>query len=243
MALPLFGDATHCICGVAAASTAREMQQLVRLALRLTGTVELRLDWLRNDQERKKFLDWLKRARLRNAVLLATCRRRIGGGEFSGDAGAELFWLMKAREAGCQWCDLEIETLRELPGETVRGYAVPEKVLLSIHDFRRTPRLTKKLNVPQSGGVDGVKVAAMARSITDSVRLLQWARKSPQAVAIPMGEIGVARAHPRVARRQCPDLRTRCGGDGARTSAVARVEGAIPCAPVDAQDAGLRSDW
>ena len=191
MAAPLFGDATHRICGVAAASTAREMQQLVRLALRLTGTVELRLDWLRNDQERKTFLDWLTRARLRNAVLLATCRRRIGGGEFSGDAGAELFWLMKAREAGCQWCDLEIETLRELPAETVRGYAVPEKVLLSIHDFRRTPRLTKKLNVPPSGGVDGVKVAAMARSIADSVRLLQWARKSRHAVAIPMGEIGM----------------------------------------------------
>jgi len=167
------------------------MQVLVRQALRLTGTVELRLDWLRNDQEREKFLDWLKQARLRKAVLLATCRRRIGGGEFSGDSGAELFWLIKAREAGCQWCDLEIETLRELPGETVRGYAVPKKVLLSIHDFRRTPRLTKKVKVPASGGVDGVKVAAMARSIGDSVRLLGWVRKSRQAVAIAMGEIGM----------------------------------------------------
>jgi 3-dehydroquinate dehydratase/shikimate dehydrogenase len=167
------------------------MQQLMRMALRLTRTVELRLDWLRDDRERKKFLNWLARARLRNAVLLATCRRRIAGGEFSGDAGAELFWLMKAREAGCQWCDLEIETLRELPAATVRAYSVPEKVLLSIHDFRRTPRLTKKLNVPPSGGVDGVKVAAMARSIADSVRLLRWARKSPQAVAISMGEIGM----------------------------------------------------
>src|SRR5580765_4017279 len=98
------------------------MQLLVLQALRLTRTVELRLDWLRNDQQREKLLHWLKSARLRKAVLLATCRRRIGGGEFSGDAGAELFWLMKAREAGCQWCDLEIETLRELPGETVRGY-------------------------------------------------------------------------------------------------------------------------
>jgi 3-dehydroquinate dehydratase/shikimate dehydrogenase len=188
---PLFGDGTHRICGVAAASTAREMQSLVHQALQLTRTVELRLDWLRNDQEREKFLHWLKRARLRNAVLLATCRRRIGGGEFSGDAGGQLFWLMKAREAGCQWCDLEIETLRELPGATVRGYAVPEKVLLSIHDFRRTPRLTEKVKVPPSGGVDGVKVAAMARSIGDSLRLLEWARKSRQAVAIPMGEIGM----------------------------------------------------
>jgi len=76
----LFGDATQRICGVAAASTAQEMQLLVPQALRLTRTVELRLDWLRNDQEREKFLHWLKRARLRSAVLLATCRRRIAGG-------------------------------------------------------------------------------------------------------------------------------------------------------------------
>ncbi len=191
MRKPLFGDGTHRLCGVAAASTAQEMGNLVREALRLTPTVELRLDWLRSDQERKRFLDWLKRGRLRKAVLVATCRRRIGGGEFSGDAGAELFWLMKAREAGCQWCDLEIETLRELPGESVRGYAVPEKVLLSIHDFRRTPRLPNKPEVPMHGGVDGVKVAAMARSIGDSVRLLAWAGNSRKTIVVPMGEIGI----------------------------------------------------
>lgn len=190
MGEPLFGDGAHRLCGVAAARTAREMGRLLRRALRLTHTVELRLDWLESDPEREKFLGNLKRARLAKAVLLATCRRRIGGGEFSGDAGAELFWLMKAREAGCQWCDLEIETLRELPGEAVRGYPVPEKVLLSIHDFRRTPRLPQKVAVPARGGVDGIKIAAMARRIGDSVRLLQWVRKSRQAVVVPMGEIG-----------------------------------------------------
>jgi 3-dehydroquinate dehydratase / shikimate dehydrogenase len=186
----LFGDGAHRICGVAAATTAREMQALVRQALLLTKTVELRLDWLKNDLERARFLKRLKHMGLRQALLVATCRRRIGGGEFSGDAGAELYWLMKAREAGCQWCDLEIETLRELPGKSVRGYPVPGKVLLSIHDFRQTPRLPRKLAVPVSGVVDGVKVAAMARSIADSVRLLKWVRGSRQAVAVPMGEMG-----------------------------------------------------
>ena len=106
---------------MAAAATAREMSILVRRALRYTRTVELRLDWLRNDQERKNFWSWLNAGpSAKGARYLATCRRRIGGGEFAGDAGAELYWLMKAREAGCQWCDLEVETLRELPGK-VRG--------------------------------------------------------------------------------------------------------------------------
>lgn len=153
--------------------------------------MELRLDWLKNDNERHAFLDWLKRQRFPKAQFIATCRRRVGGGEFVGDAGAELFWLMKAREAGCAWCDLEVETLRELPGKTVHGYAVPPKVLLSMHDFRKTPPFPKKLTVPARGGANAIKVAAMARSIGDSARILRLARKSRDVVAIAMGEIGL----------------------------------------------------
>jgi len=118
-----FGTGVGRICGVAAAATASELRVLLRQALRYTRTVELRLDWLRTDHERQKFLSWLKGSRPKGAVFVATCRRRIGGGEFAGDAGAELYWLMKAGQAGCQWCDLEVETLRELPGKSVEGYA------------------------------------------------------------------------------------------------------------------------
>ena len=187
----LFGDGVGRICAVAAASTALELRLLVGQALRETTTVELRLDWLRNDTERHQFLAWLKKSSPRRAVFVATCRRRIAGGEFAGGADAELFWLIKAQEAGCEWCDLEMETLRELPGKSVRGYAVPPKVLLSLHDFRRTPRLLRKVEIPRRGGIDGVKVAAMARTIGDSVRMLRMARKSERLVAIPMGEIGL----------------------------------------------------
>jgi 3-dehydroquinate dehydratase/shikimate dehydrogenase len=160
-------------------------------ALRETPTVEVRLDWLKNDKERHAFLNWLKSRHLAKAQLIATCRRRVGGGEFAGDAGAELFWLIKAKEAGCAWCDLEVETLRELPGKTVRGYAVPEKVLLSMHDFRRTPKFPARLTVPASSHANAIKVAAMARSIGDSTRILHLARKSRDLVAIAMGEIGL----------------------------------------------------
>jgi 3-dehydroquinate dehydratase / shikimate dehydrogenase len=186
-----FGKGVDRICGVAAAATARELKNLVVRALRLTRTVELRLDWLRSDLERRKFLAWLGRSRPRKAIFLATCRRRVGGGEFPGDAGAELFWLMQAKEAGCLWCDLEVETLRELPGESVKGYDVPPRVLLSFHDFRGTPRLPRKLRIPAHGGIEAIKVAAMARTIADSARLLRSVRGSQQVVAAPMGEIGL----------------------------------------------------
>ena len=186
-----FGNGIARLCGVVAAPTASELRRLLAKALQETPTAEIRLDWLKNDGERRAFLKWLKAHRPRRAQLIATCRRRVGGGEFAGDAHEELYWLMQAREAGCTWCDLEVETLRELPGKSVHGYAVPENILLSMHDFRRTPAFPKKLTVPTRGGAKAIKVAAMARSVSDSARILKLARSSRDVVAIAMGEIGL----------------------------------------------------
>lgn len=191
MAESVFGAGAARICAVVATARARDFRVLVQKALRQSRTVELRLDWLANDRERHEALDWLKRSASHKTVFIATCRRRIGGGEFVGGALEELFWLMKAKEAGCVWCDVEIETLRELPETSLAGYAIPPKVLLSIHDFRRTPRVLPAARIPKHSGVGAIKVAAMSQSLTDSLRLLRLARGSRQVVAIPMGEIGL----------------------------------------------------
>ena len=189
--MSLFGNGLRRICAVAAAGTAAEMSKLVRVALRQTSTVELRLDWLASDAERARFLRWLGKRRLRNATFLATCRRREGGGKFAGGVDRQLYWLTQAREAGCQWCDLEVETLRKLPGQSVREYPVPPRILLSVHDFERTPDLPSRMDPPAHGAVDAVKIAAEARTIQDSVRLLRLARNSRNFVAVPMGEAGL----------------------------------------------------
>jgi 3-dehydroquinate dehydratase / shikimate dehydrogenase len=187
----LFGTGLRRICAVVAAGTAAEMQKLLRSALRHTSTVELRLDWLNSDAERARFLGWLRKRRPRGATFIATCRRREGGGKFAGGIDRELYWLIQAREAGCQWCDLEVETLRKLPGQSVREYPVPPRVLLSVHDFERTPDLPRSVNPPRHGQVDAVKIAAEARTIRDSVRLLRLARNSKNFVAVPMGDAGL----------------------------------------------------
>src|SRR5216684_2726671 len=187
----LFGTGLNRICAVVAASTAAEMAKLLRSALRQARTVELRLDWLSSDLERERFLAWLKKSKVKSATFLATCRRREGGGKFAGGVDRELYWLIQAREAGCQWCDLEVESLRKLPGQSVREYPVPLRVLLSIHDFERTPDLPRGINPSAHGAVDAIKIAAEARSIHDSVRLLRLARNSSSFVAVPMGEAGL----------------------------------------------------
>src|SRR2546430_6043659 len=189
--MSLFGTGLRRICAVVAASKAAEMAKLLRFALQETSTVELRLDWLSSDADRARFLSWLAKFQPRNAAFLATCRRREGGGKLAAGVDRELYWLTQAREAGCQWCDLEVETLRKLPGQSVREYAVPRRVMLSMHDFERTPDLPRSVSPPTHGGVDAVKIAAEARTIRDSVRLLRLARNSKSFVAVPMGEAGL----------------------------------------------------
>jgi 3-dehydroquinate dehydratase/shikimate dehydrogenase len=156
-----------------------------------TRTVELRLDWLRSDRERSKFLAALRRYPRRGLTLVATCRRILGGGKLAGGAEAELYWLGQARGAGCEWCDLETETLRELPGQTARSFPIPPKILLSFHDFQRTPPFPRRLVHARRGEADAIKIAARALTISDSLRLLRLAHASTDIVSVPMGEIGL----------------------------------------------------
>ena len=185
----LFGEGLRRICAVAAAGTAREMAKQIRLGLRETPTIELRLDWLRNDAERCALLSWLRHNRPRGATFLATCRRVAGGGKLAGGVGAELHWLAQAREAGCAWCDLEIETLRELRGRSLRELCLPPHLLLSIHDFVGMPALPGALRSAAHREADATKIAVTARTLRESIRLLRLARSTSRLVAVPMGEV------------------------------------------------------
>jgi 3-dehydroquinate dehydratase type I len=101
------------VCGVIAAGTAREKRAHVLIGLRKTGTLELRLDYLRSAREREVFLSWLGRKR-RRAVLIATCRRKEGGGLFQGSREEQIEILAQAARSGCDWCDVEIETAKHI---------------------------------------------------------------------------------------------------------------------------------
>src|ERR1041384_5470235 len=137
----LFADR---VCAVVATSSAHKALRQLREARRHTRTIELRLDWLRSDSERSKFLAALPRYRGNGLTLIATCRRILGGGKLSGGAEAELYWLTQSRKAGCEWCDIEVETLRELPGQSARDLPVPPRILLSFHDFEGTAPVPAK---------------------------------------------------------------------------------------------------
>lgn len=184
----IFG--TERICGVIAAPTAREMLAQIRNASRHTQTLELRLDWLKNDMEVAALLAGVHALRS-HATLIATCRRREAGGRFEGSVAAQLARLSAACAVGCQWCDLEIETAFRLDLSKLRRLFKTSRLLVSFHDFRGTPPgLKRTLRQLEATGADAVKMATECRSIADSLRVLKVARGRRDVVAVPMGEAG-----------------------------------------------------
>jgi 3-dehydroquinate dehydratase/shikimate dehydrogenase len=164
----------------------------VRVGLRSTRTLELRLDYLRTPKERQAFLFWVKDRRPR-AVLIATCRREEGGGLFQGSGYEQLEILSLAARVGVDWCDVEIETAKHMVRGELKRRLSPARVMVSHHDFRKTPKNLAEIarRLSQAGG-EAIKIAAHCRSVSDSVRVCVLARGHRNIVAVPMGEIGLA---------------------------------------------------
>jgi 3-dehydroquinate dehydratase/shikimate dehydrogenase len=180
------------VCGVIAAATSREMIVQVRAGLRITRTLELRLDYLRTAKERHAFLSWLKIKRPR-AVLIATCRREEGGGVFQGSREQQIEILSQATRSGVDWCDVEIETAKHIARGELKRKLRPARVMVSHHDFRKTPKNLAEIarRLEQAGG-EVIKIASHCRSVSDSVRVCELARGHRNVVAVPMGEFGLA---------------------------------------------------
>jgi 3-dehydroquinate dehydratase/shikimate dehydrogenase len=179
------------LCAVVAAPDARSMRRQLARALGETRTVELRLDWLADDFEIIDFLAKLA-ARPPRATLIATCRRREAGGRYGGTIAKQLIHLAEAIRAGCAWYDLEIETLRQCPPELVDVLLGDGKQLASAHFFRGMPANLSRVAAELTRyRPEAIKVAAQCDSLADSQKLLEFARKRRDVVAVPMGDVSL----------------------------------------------------
>ena len=186
------------ICGVVAATDAREAMRQLRRALEMTRTVELRLDWLKDGKERHEFLSRLSKLR-RSATFIATCRHRDAGGRYDGPDATQLAVLGAALRAGCRWCDLEVEGLSRIPGFALDLQMQREKWILSWHNFGR-PQSAKLLRgrvssihcASKERGFAAMKIASQCDSLADSLNVLRAARGKRNVIAVPMGEAATA---------------------------------------------------
>lgn len=178
------------ICAVVAAADAATMHRQLRAALRETRTVELRLDWLSGDAEIRRFLARLKVPG--GATLIATCRRREAGGKYKGTIARQLAHLVDAISAGCEWYDLEIETVRQCPPGLLETMLAVGRQLTSAHFFdRMAANVGPVAGELSRGRSDGIKVAAQCDSLRDACKILRLARKHKNIVAVPMGDVAL----------------------------------------------------
>ncbi|HMD32661.1 MAG TPA: shikimate dehydrogenase [Candidatus Acidoferrales bacterium] len=179
------------ICAVIAEPDAEQALASLRLALRRTRVIELRLDYLASEDEFAGLLRGLAPL-AGKATLIATCRRKEAGGRFEGSIARQISRLVLAVASGCTWCDLEIETVGRLSTSTLRKTLGDVRLIISTHDFARTPaRLGEVRRRLESAGGDAVKIAALTRHYRELVRLLRAAHGRKNVIVAPMGEVGM----------------------------------------------------
>ena len=161
--------------------------------------IELRLDAL---SEPAAALPAIKNllASQREAVVIATCRRKPFGGHFTGSLTTELDLLLKAAQTGCQIVDLEVESAEEtkpsqLSHWRAQLHSAGAALLISYHDFQRTENLEQAEQRIEAFRPDFVKVVSTALSLADNLAILKLIKLhsgAAQMVGIAMGEEGLA---------------------------------------------------
>jgi len=175
---------------------ARSLPAMEAQAAQYAGSpagMELRLDHLK---ETLNFEDELRQmlARLHFPVSIATCRRVEAGGLFEGSIEEQKEILKAAVQAGCQWVDLERESLKQ-GGKALLGEFQSARLIVSCHDYRKMPEIGKTYQRMSRLPVQIIKIAGHARQLRDNIPVFQALKKhkhrNPKLVAMAMGACGV----------------------------------------------------
>ena len=144
--------------------------------------VELRLDYMRSNINLNRLLE------KRPCPVVVTCRRDRDGGKWKGTEEQRLMILRAAIAAGVEYVDLEEDIADQIPryGSTKR--------IVSLHDFEETPEDLDEIHARLAAkDADIVKIAALAHSPMDSLRIMRMMRDANvPTIGIAMGDVGMA---------------------------------------------------
>lgn len=134
--------------------------------------------------------------------IIATVRSIEQGGHFSGSRQEQLRLLVQAATFGSSYVDWEFRPGESLPDELS---AMREKVILSYHDYKKTPeeRVLETLFEQMAASSTGmVKMVTLAQRIEDNISLLhlisRGRKRGMEVVAFCLGSLG------RISRLACP---------------------------------------
>ena len=156
----------------------------------LADVAELRVDYFQEPYDLAPLLD------NRPCPVIVTNRPPREGGYYTGDEGARLRVLQEACALGAEHVDVEEDSIALLrAGLRAQGLThTGTKIIVSHHDFRTMPpdlwEIYRRLQAQEA---DVVKVAGMARRLSDTIAILDLlAQAEVPTIAVAMGEYGLA---------------------------------------------------
>lgn len=154
-----------------------EHQHLVEQGAKL---VELRLDYIGRAVNLTRLLTQ------RPGPVVVTVRRREDGGRWMKSEEERMMLLRAAIAAGAEYVDIESDIAEKIPryGDTKR--------IISVHNMEETPKNLSEIHASLAEkDADIVKIATMANSFSDNVRMINMLKHAKvPTIGICMGEIG-----------------------------------------------------
>jgi len=180
------------ICTAINAPTLQILQADVKKAFAIgSDYVEIRFDYLHEinlDKIKHVLSNYLE-------MCIFTCRKRAEGGKFSGTEDERIKLLNKLSLQGPAYIDIELSTLREKP-ETAKILRVEDtSLIVSWHDFSKTPSSNKLSEVYEEeirlGDV--AKIVTFAKVFSDNAKILSLYKmaKKGKLISFCMGDRGI----------------------------------------------------
>ncbi|MBL7001723.1 MAG: type I 3-dehydroquinate dehydratase [Nitrosopumilus sp.] len=177
-------------CVSIAEKTPYKIKQTLKIALKKSDYVEVRLDFLKIEQI-PEALEIIKKDLNK---IVCTLRPKTEGGKFLGNEKERIAILKLIAEYNPFLLDIEFNTLKK--NSLLRKYlkSTKTKLLVSWHDFKKTPsstELKKKMN-QMSKLSSNVKIVSTAKTTNDANRMLELYSKkgNNNLISFAMGDFG-----------------------------------------------------
>ncbi len=143
--------------------------------------VEMRLDYI------GRHIDLGRLLASKEVPVVITCRRREDGGRWDKTEDERLMILRSAIASGVDFVDLEEDIADKIP-----RYGATKRIV-SLHNFEETPDNLEEIHARLANlDADVVKIATMANSFTDCIRMLRLVKSaSVPTIGLCMGDMGL----------------------------------------------------
>lgn len=178
------------ICTVVTGKTLDEFLDNLEKIQKLSDFVELRIDYIKNVS--LKDIEIIKRKT--NKKTIFTCRSKNEGGLFEGNEQERKAIIEKAGKLGFDYIDIELSAVKQF---TSLINSNQTKIILSFHDFEKTPSLEELEKIKNQMGKyknSIMKFATVVQNDEDIktlYKLLLNKQKDEEMIVIGMGEKGI----------------------------------------------------